>query len=205
MVRAYAIAGLGYGDEGKGTTVDYLAKKIGAKVVARYNGGPQAAHHVVRDEAVHCFSQFGSGSVHLDGSGDYLTIPDSEDWNFGVLGCLKYYLTAACIKIRRGRSSWRRQLESCLFGFDFVADVAGPAGHGVPLSVFQASAGGTDSAGKGFRLYESAGGWSFECASCHDPHDTVTGNTNGSTTGRASGFFLRAPWNTICTDCHTDK
>jgi len=62
MAKTYAVAGLGYGDEGKGSTVDYLVEKLGAKTVVRYNGGPQAAHHVVRDGKVHCFSHFGSGS-----------------------------------------------------------------------------------------------------------------------------------------------
>jgi len=84
-------------------------------------------------------------------------------------------------------------------GFVFVADVAGPGGHGVPLSVY-ANGGGTDSAGRGFLLYGSAGGFTFECASCHDPHDTETGNA-----GRASNYFLRAPWASICTDCHSAK
>lgn len=29
------------------------------------------------------FKQFGTGSLLLDGTGDYLSIPDSEDWNMG--------------------------------------------------------------------------------------------------------------------------
>ncbi len=54
---------MGYGDEGKGTTVDYLVRKFGIRNVLRYNGGCQAAHYVVTDEGVaHCFSQFGSGT-----------------------------------------------------------------------------------------------------------------------------------------------
>jgi adenylosuccinate synthase len=60
----YIVAGLLYGDEGKGTTVEYLVKKTNAELVVRYNGGPQAAHHVVLEDrkTSHCFSQFGSGS-----------------------------------------------------------------------------------------------------------------------------------------------
>ncbi len=62
MQKSYLVAGLGYGDEGKGTIIDYLTRQYGAKAVLRYNGGPQAAHHVVSGERVHCFSQLGSGS-----------------------------------------------------------------------------------------------------------------------------------------------
>ena len=57
------VGGLLFGDEGKGTTVEYLVKKFEAHLVVRYNGGPQAMHHVVfSDKSFHCFSQFGSGS-----------------------------------------------------------------------------------------------------------------------------------------------
>lgn len=62
--RAFLVAGLGYGDEGKGTTVDYLARRLGAKLVVRYNGGAQAAHNVVLPGgAHHTFSQFGAGAL----------------------------------------------------------------------------------------------------------------------------------------------
>jgi adenylosuccinate synthase len=43
---------LRYGDEGKGTTVDYLTKEHNASLIVRFNGGPQAAHFVVRDDGV---------------------------------------------------------------------------------------------------------------------------------------------------------
>lgn len=63
MGNAIVIAGLGFGDEGKGTTVDYLARETGARLVVRYNGGPQAAHNVVTDDGRHhTFAQFGSGA-----------------------------------------------------------------------------------------------------------------------------------------------
>lgn len=62
-MKAIAIAGLGFGDEGKGTTVDALAEKLGAGLVVRYNGGAQAAHNVVRAGAHHTFSQFGSATL----------------------------------------------------------------------------------------------------------------------------------------------
>src|SRR5258708_6711171 len=63
MATAYLVAGLGYGDEGKGATVDFLARNPGARLVVRYNGGAQAGHNVVTsDGRHHTFSQFGSGT-----------------------------------------------------------------------------------------------------------------------------------------------
>lgn len=58
------VQGLAFGDEGKGTTIDALAQRHQARAVVRFNGGPQAAHHVVRsDGAVHCFAQFGAATL----------------------------------------------------------------------------------------------------------------------------------------------
>lgn len=63
MNKRLVVVGLGYGDEGKGTIVDYLVRENNAGIVVRFNGGPQAAHHIVMpDGRVHCFSQFGSGT-----------------------------------------------------------------------------------------------------------------------------------------------
>jgi len=55
------ITDLGFGDAGKGATVDSLATPD--SLVVRYNGGPQAAHNVVRDGRHHTFAQFGSGTM----------------------------------------------------------------------------------------------------------------------------------------------
>jgi adenylosuccinate synthase len=61
--RALAVVGLGYGDEGKGTTVHWLAHHLGAHAVVR-TGGPQAFHRVVTAAgAEHVFSQFGSATL----------------------------------------------------------------------------------------------------------------------------------------------
>jgi adenylosuccinate synthase len=69
---ALLVAGLGYGDEGKGSVVDYLARTRKADLVVRYNGGHQAAHHVIgRGGLRHCFSQFGSGT--FSGARTYLS------------------------------------------------------------------------------------------------------------------------------------
>jgi adenylosuccinate synthase len=63
MSKVFLIAGLGFGDEGKGSITDYLARVHGADVVVRYNGGAQAAHNVIAlDGRHHTFSQFGSGT-----------------------------------------------------------------------------------------------------------------------------------------------
>lgn len=63
MSNVYVIGGLLFGDEGKGTTTDFLVREKNCSLVVRYNGGPQAMHHVVLPNGtVHCFSQFGSGS-----------------------------------------------------------------------------------------------------------------------------------------------
>lgn len=62
MSTAYLIAGLAYGDEGKGATVDFLTRMSKSGLIIRYNGGPQAAHNVITpDGRHHTFSQFGSG------------------------------------------------------------------------------------------------------------------------------------------------
>lgn len=64
MRRAVIIAGLGFGDESKGSMTDFLVRLNKAKLVVRYNGAHQAAHNVVTPEGVHhTFSQFGSGSL----------------------------------------------------------------------------------------------------------------------------------------------
>lgn len=63
MASNIVVVGLGYGDEGKGTIVDYLVRKHEAAAVVRFNGGAQAGHNVVLpDGRHHCFSQFGSGT-----------------------------------------------------------------------------------------------------------------------------------------------
>lgn len=69
--RLELVLGLGFGDEGKGTMVDWLARQGPPPLVLRYNGGPQAAHHVVVGDRVHCFAQLGSASF-VDGARTHL-------------------------------------------------------------------------------------------------------------------------------------
>lgn len=64
MSKAILVAGLGFGDEGKGTITQYLAHDRNATLVVRYNGGPQAAHNVYgKDGEWHTFTQFGSATL----------------------------------------------------------------------------------------------------------------------------------------------
>lgn len=59
----FAVAGLFYGDEGKGTIVEFLTRRQKSSLVVRYNGGSQAGHNIVlEDGRHHTFSQFGAGT-----------------------------------------------------------------------------------------------------------------------------------------------
>lgn len=61
--KSYAVIGLGFGDEGKGLTVNSLCKVLKRPLVVRYSGGQQAGHTVTIDkDCSHIFSNFGSGS-----------------------------------------------------------------------------------------------------------------------------------------------
>jgi adenylosuccinate synthase len=71
-MRSVIVVGLGFGDEGKGSVVDYLTRKYDSHLNIRFNGGAQAAHNVVlADGRHHCFSQWGSGT--LAGAKTYLS------------------------------------------------------------------------------------------------------------------------------------
>lgn len=61
--KATIVVGLGFGDESKGTIVDYLTRRGGISTIVRFNGGAQAAHNVITpDGRHHTFQQFGSGT-----------------------------------------------------------------------------------------------------------------------------------------------
>jgi len=66
--HATIVADLSFGDAGKGTIIDFLARQdTTPPVVVRFNGGPQAAHNVVTPTGRHhTFSQFGSASFLPD-------------------------------------------------------------------------------------------------------------------------------------------
>lgn len=58
------VIGLGYGDEGKGVTTEYLCSQDPSNtIVVRFSGGPQAGHKVIKDGTEHIFSSFGAGSL----------------------------------------------------------------------------------------------------------------------------------------------
>ncbi|QIG71126.1 adenylosuccinate synthetase protein [Rhizobium phage RHph_TM39] len=64
MKNAHIVIGAGYGDEGKGSTVNLLAQKYPDALNVRFNGGAQAGHTVtLEDGRRHVFSHFGSGSL----------------------------------------------------------------------------------------------------------------------------------------------
>lgn len=68
------VIGIGFGDEGKGLTTNYLCSQINPenkKLVVRFSGGHQAGHTVIHENKKHIFSSFGSGT--LQGVPTYLT------------------------------------------------------------------------------------------------------------------------------------
>ncbi|MFE3793442.1 adenylosuccinate synthetase [Nocardia tengchongensis] len=64
--RHLIVVDLGFGDAGKGATVDWLCSPhagLDVAAVVRFNGGAQAAHNVLADGRHHTFRQFGSGTL----------------------------------------------------------------------------------------------------------------------------------------------
>lgn len=63
-MNAYVVIGAGFGDEGKGATVNELVTRLDVPpLVIRFNGGPQAGHTVIHKGTRHVFSHFGSGTL----------------------------------------------------------------------------------------------------------------------------------------------
>lgn len=63
-MEASIVIDLGFGDSGKGITVDYLAKqKPQESLVIRFSGGHQVGHTVKINHFIHTFSNFGAGSL----------------------------------------------------------------------------------------------------------------------------------------------
>lgn len=80
-----AVIGLGFGDEGKGLTVNSLTHNSDFDYVVRYSGGQQAGHTVINNGRRHVFSNFGSGTFN--------NIPTywSEYCTFEPVGMMKEY------------------------------------------------------------------------------------------------------------------
>lgn len=63
----FVLCGMAFGDEGKGSFVDFLAHEHGIKLNIKYNGGSHAGHSVaLPDGRYHKFSQLGSGMFAPD-------------------------------------------------------------------------------------------------------------------------------------------
>ena len=69
MKKSFIVIGLGFGDEGKGLTTDYLCLHHPDALVVRFSGGHQAGHTVaLSDGQRHVFSSFGSGTLRGNAS-----------------------------------------------------------------------------------------------------------------------------------------
>lgn len=63
-MKTYIVIGIGYGDEGKGITVDNLAKVSKNPIVIRFSGGQQCGHTVFHTEdKMHIHNSYGSGAL----------------------------------------------------------------------------------------------------------------------------------------------
>lgn len=66
-MKSYICCGMQYGDEGKGSFIDWLTYHVNADCIVKYNGGSQASHTVLQpDGKFHKFSQLGSGMFKKD-------------------------------------------------------------------------------------------------------------------------------------------
>ena len=63
MSKISLVIGLGFGDCGKGSFVNYLCGKSKDSIVIRFSGGHQVGHTVVIGDKRHVFSNFGSGTL----------------------------------------------------------------------------------------------------------------------------------------------
>ncbi|WP_158975323.1 adenylosuccinate synthetase [Cellulophaga sp. L1A9] len=63
MKKAKIVIGLGFGDEGKGITTDFLCSQNPEAIVIRFSGGQQAAHTVLLEGKKHVHSSFASGAL----------------------------------------------------------------------------------------------------------------------------------------------
>ena len=62
--KIFIVLGLGFGDEGKGLSTDFLSLQNPNSLVIRFNGGQQAGHTVWKSNGEHhVFSNFGAGSL----------------------------------------------------------------------------------------------------------------------------------------------
>ncbi len=62
-MKTKIVVGLGWGDEGKGLTTNYLCQKSLNPIVVRFSGGQQAGHNVQIGDKTHEHRSFGSGTI----------------------------------------------------------------------------------------------------------------------------------------------
>lgn len=61
--KAHIVVDAGFGDQGKGVTLDTLAREFEIKMSVRFGGGSQPAHHMTLPNGiVHCFRQISSAA-----------------------------------------------------------------------------------------------------------------------------------------------
>lgn len=72
MTNTVVVIGANFGDEGKGLITDFETRRLGAQLVARFNGGAQAGHTVTTDSGLrHVFGHTSSGT--FAGADTYLS------------------------------------------------------------------------------------------------------------------------------------
>lgn len=125
------VLGMGFGDEGKGITTDFLCLQRANALVVRFNGGQQAGHTVVNSkDKRHVFSNFGSGTLRGNPSymSQFCTIYPAgiahEYTNLVAMGFRpKLYIDALAKVTTPYDIAWNRALEqvnrhgSCGLGF----------------------------------------------------------------------------------------
>jgi len=70
-MKTSIVVGYGFGDEGKGNTVNWLSSQNPNTLVVRFNGGQQAGHAVFHGGKFHEFASIGAGS--LNGSHTFIS------------------------------------------------------------------------------------------------------------------------------------
>src|SRR5260370_32610129 len=99
MKGAIIAVGLGFGAEGKGATVDYLARKYEADLVVRYCGGSQAGHNVqLPDGRRHTFAQFGAGTLAATPAGPRSYLGPNVIIDPPALAREARHLTGLCVR-----------------------------------------------------------------------------------------------------------
>lgn len=79
-MKNFICCGMQYGDEGKGSYIDWLAWHANAGYIVKYNGGSQASHTVESGGVTHRFAQLGSGmfnGAHTCITKDVIVNPDN--------------------------------------------------------------------------------------------------------------------------------